>query len=465
MKEKQNSASATLWVIAAVQFLTPFMFSAIGVALPAIGREFAAGAVQLGLVEMVYILGVALFLLPVGRFADIHGRRKIYLAGIILMTLATLALALAPTIETLILFRFFQGIGASMITSTSFAIITSIFPQDQRGRAMGIVVSAVYLGISAGPTLAGLMISYLGWRWIFYSAIPVELAALVFALLRLKGEWAGARGERFDWIGSLLYMTALSALIVGTVKIREYQAAGWLAGGGLAGMAVFLLFEAKTASPLLPLQRILANRVFFYSNLATWLNYAASFGIMFFFSLYLQIIKGMPPKTTGFILIIQPLIQAICAPYAGRLADRHRPAPIATAGMALCTLGLLVSAMLTASSSFAMIYSVLILMGLGFGFFSTPNTTAIMASISPRDYGMASSLIATMRTTGMLTCMTVITLLLGHFLGDRPVAPETGAAFMAAMQSAMLIFSLMGLLAIAFSLGRTSPLSRKEKAI
>jgi EmrB/QacA subfamily drug resistance transporter len=413
---------------------------------------------------MVYILGVALFLLPIGRFADIHGRKKIYLAGIILMTLATLALALAPTIETLILFRFFQGIGASMITSTSFAIISSVFPQEQRGRAMGIVVSAVYLGISAGPTLAGLMISYLGWRWIFYSAIPVELAALVFALLRLKGEWAEARGERFDWIGSLLYMTALSSLIVGTVKIREYPAAGWLAGGGLTGMVVFLLVEAKTASPLLPLQRILANRIFFYSNLATWLNYAASFGIMFFFSLYLQIIKGMPPKTTGFILIIQPLIQALCAPYAGRLADRRRPAPIATAGMALCTLGLLVSALLTASSSLAMIYTVLILMGVGFGFFSTPNTTAIMASIGPRDYGMASSLIATMRTIGMLTGMTVITLLLGHFLGDRPVAPETGAAFMAAMQAAMLLFTLLGFLAIGFSLGRTSPLPRKEKA-
>ena len=190
-------------------------------------------------------------------------------------------------------------------------------------------------------------------------------------------------GERFDWIGSLLYMTALSSLIVGTVKIREYPAAGWLAGGGLTGMVVFLLVEAKTASPLLPLQRILANRIFFYSNLATWLNYAASFGIMFFFSLYLQIIKGMPPKTTGFILIIQPLIQALCAPYAGRLADRRRPAPIATAGMALCTLGLLVSALLTASSSLAMIYTVLILMGVGFGFFSTPNTTAIMASIGP----------------------------------------------------------------------------------
>jgi EmrB/QacA subfamily drug resistance transporter len=464
MYETKISPSATLWVIAAVQFLTPFMFSAIGVALPTIGHEFSANAVQLGLVEMIYILGVALFLLPIGRFADIHGRRKIFLSGILLITLATLALSLAPTIEALILFRFFQGIGASMITSSSFAILTSVYPKEQRGRALGVVVSAVYLGISAGPTLAGLMISYLGWRWIFYSAIPVELAALVFALTRLKGEWAEARGEQFDWIGSLLYMLALCGLIIGVLEIKQLQAARWLAGLGLAGMAIFLYYETRFASPLLPLKKIMANRSFVYSNLATWLNYAASFGIMFFFSLYLQIIKGIPPKTTGFILILQPLLQAACAPLAGRLADRYRPAHIATAGMALCTCGLAVSTQLTAASSFTMIYAVLILMGLGFGFFSTPNSTAIMASISPRDYGMASSLMATMRTTGMLTSMTIITLLLGHFLGDQPVAAKTGAAFIATMQAAMLLFSLMGLAAVGFSLGRISPISLgKEK--
>ena len=463
MHDNKISPSATLWVIAAVQFLTPFMFSAIGVALPTIGREFSANAVQLGLVEMVYILGVALFLLPVGRFADIHGRKKIFLSGIILITLATLALSFALTIETLILFRFFQGIGASMITSSSFAILTSVFPKEQRGRALGVVVSAVYLGISAGPTLAGLMISYLGWRWIFYSAIPVELAALAFALTRLKGEWADARGERFDWIGSLLYMTSLCALIVGVLEIKQFQAAGWLAGAGLAGMAFFLFYETRFPSPLLPLKIILANRIFVFSNLATWLNYAASFGIMFFFSLYLQIIKGIPPKTTGFILILQPLLQAICAPIAGRLADRHRPAHIATAGMAFCTLGLAISAQLSASSSFTMIYAILILMGLGFGFFSTPNSTAIMASIPPRDYGMASSLMATMRTTGMLTSMTIITLLLGHFLGDKPVTAETGPAFIQTMQVAMLLFSVMGLAAIGLSLGRISPVSREKE--
>lgn len=465
MHDTKNSPAATLWVIAAVQFLTPFMFSAIGVALPTIGREFSCNAVQLGLVEMIYILGVALFLLPVGRFADIHGRRKMFISGIILITVATLALALAPTIESLILFRWFQGIGASMITSSSFAILISVYPQEQRGKALGIVVSAVYLGISAGPTLAGLMISYLDWRWIFYSAIPVELAALVFTLTRLKGEWAESRGEPFDWIGSLIYMSALCALIIGVLEIKQFQLAGWFAGAGLVGLIFFLFYETRCISPLLPIKKILANKIFIYSNLATWLNYAASFGVMFFFSLYLQIIKGIPPKTTGFILILQPLLQAACAPIAGRLADRYRPALIATAGMVFCTLGLAVSALLSADSSFPMIYTVLILMGLGFGFFSTPNSTAIMTSITPRDYGMASSLMATMRTTGMLASMTIITLLLAHFLGDSPVTTETGPAFMQTMQTAMLLFSFMGLLAIGLSLGRITPVFPKREAL
>ena len=455
MTESKQPPAATLWVIAAVQFLTPFMFSAISVALPTIGREFSAGAVQLGLIEMVYILAVALLLLPVGRFADIHGRRRIFLSGTVLLTLATLALATAPTITLLIVFRFVQGMGAAMITSTSFAILTSVYPPEQRGRAMGVVVGCVYLGISAGPTLAGLMIDYLGWRWIFFSAVPVELLILLFAATRLSGEWADAKGEPFDWIGSLLYILALFGLITGILEAGQLTYAGWLAVGGALLMIVFLVHQNSSAFPILPLKRVLANRVFALSSVATWLNYAASFGIMFFFSIYLQIIKGVSAKHTGLILITQPLLQAFFAPIAGKMADKHNPAPIATLGMAFCTVGLAAASAITATSSYFFIFLVLIVMGIGFGLFSTPNTTAIMASIDKRDYGMASSLIATMRTTGMLTAMTLITLLLSRFLGMDPVTLETGHLFMAAMHSAMVLFSVMGCAGIACSLGRT----------
>ena len=456
MPETKQTPGAILWVIAAVQFLTPFMFSAIGVALPTIGREFSAGAVQLGLIEMVYILAVALLLLPIGRFADIHGRRRIFLSGTVLLTLATLALATAPTITLLIVFRFVQGIGAAMITSTSFAILTSVYPPEKRGRAMGMVVGCVYLGISAGPTLAGLMIDYLGWRWIFYSAVPVEILILLFAATRLKGEWADSQGEPFDWTGSLLYVVALAGLIIGVLEMQLLPNACWLAGGGTVMMIVFLLYENSIRFPIFPLKKILANRVFALSNVATWLNYAASFGIMFFFSIYLQVIKGVSPKYTGFILIVQPLLQAFCAPIAGKMADKHNPAPIATLGMAFCTIGLAAAATITAASSFVFIFAVLIVMGIGFGLFSPPNTTAIMASIDRRDYGMAASLIATMRTTGMLTAMTLITLLLSWFLGSEQVTLETGDRFLAAMHTAMVIFSLLGCAGILCSLGRTS---------
>lgn len=457
MKNIQQSTdpTATLWVIAAVQFLTPFMFSAIGVALPTIGREFSAGAVQLGLIEMVYILAIALLLLPVGRYADIHGRRRIFISGTVILTLATFALATAPTIGLLIVFRFVQGAGAAMITSTSLAILTSIYPPEQRGRAMGVVVSCVYLGISAGPTLAGLMIDYLGWRWIFYSAVPIELLILLFALTRLKGEWADSRGEQFDWIGSQLYMIALSGIVIGVLGTGHPAMSGWLAGFGILVMIAFIFYENSIEFPIFPLRKIIANRVFALSNIATWLNYAASFGIMFFFSIYLQVIKGISPKTTGFILITQPLLQAFCAPLAGRMADKHNPAPIATLGMALCTISLAAAAAIDASSSLVFIFAVLIVMGVGFGLFSTPNTTAIMASVDRRDYGMASSLIATMRTTGMLTAMTLITILLSWFLGTEQVTLETGHLFLAAMRSAMVIFSILGLAGIVCSLGRT----------
>ncbi|MCG8565687.1 MAG: MFS transporter, partial [Desulfobacterales bacterium] len=159
---KKQSTGVILFVVSAVQFLTPFMMSAVGVALPAIGAEFNAGAMELGLVEMLFILAFALILLPAGRLADIHGRKKIFILGTGIFTAATLILGLAPSMGLFIFFRFIQGSGAAMITANSVAILSSVFPAERRGRAMGFIVGAVYVGLSAGPTLAGIMVTHLG---------------------------------------------------------------------------------------------------------------------------------------------------------------------------------------------------------------------------------------------------------------------------------------------------------------
>jgi EmrB/QacA subfamily drug resistance transporter len=437
------SSAATLFVVSAVQFLTPFMLSAVGVALPAIGREFSASAVQLGLVETVYIFAFSLFLIPAGRLGDIYGRKKIFTIGIVVFTAGTVLISLAFSIKSFIVFRFFQGGGGAMISGTSVAILSSVFPAARRGRAMGVIVGCIYLGLSLGPVLSGIMVTHLGWRWIFYLGVLVELFCLLLTVLKLKGEWAEARGERFDFTGTLLYITALFFLIYGTLnqKVGGIYLA-FIASGAL-GLLIFLVFEYRCSSPILDVGLVIHNRVFAFSNMATLINYAASYGIAFFFSLYLQVVRGYSPEGAGFILIIQPVFQTVLSPFFGRLADRVSPAGLATAGMALCSLSLGLASRFHAGTPMHVVMEMLALMGVGFSLFSSPNTTTVMGSVPPKNYGIASSFLATMRTIGMLCSMTIITLVFKQIMGDRPVNAQTQTFFLVSMHHCFIIFCLL----------------------
>jgi EmrB/QacA subfamily drug resistance transporter len=453
------SSAAVLFVVSAVQFLTPFMLSAVGVALPAIGREFSATAVQLGLVETVYIFAFSLFLIPAGRLGDIYGRKRIFTIGILVFTAGTVLISLAFTIESFIGFRFIQGCGGAMISGTSVAILSSVFPSANRGRAMGIIVGCVYLGLSLGPVLSGFMVTHLGWRWIFYLGVLVELFCLCLTVLKLKGEWAEARGERFDYVGTFLYIISLFCLIYGTLNQKEggiYLV--FIASGGL-GFLIFLAFEYRCSSPILDVGLVTRNRVFAFSNLATLINYAASFGIAFFFSLYLQVVRGYSPQSAGWILIIQPVFQATLSPFFGRLADRVSPAGLATCGMALCTLSLGLASQVHAGTPMRVIMGMLALMGVGFSLFSSPNTTTVMGSVPPKSFGIASSFLATMRTMGMLCSMTIITLVFKRIMGDHPVSAQTKPFFLASMHLCMMIFCFLCVAGVFCSMVRLKPVS------
>jgi EmrB/QacA subfamily drug resistance transporter len=449
-----SSAAVVLFVVSAVQFLTPFMSSSVGIALPVIGHEFEASAMQLGLIQMVYILAVSIFLLPAGRFADIHGRKKIFIAGTIVAILATLALPFSVGIRTFILFRFFQGFGAAMITSTSFAILTSVFPASKRGQAMGIVVACVYLGLAAGPTLAGIIVTHMGWRWIFYFMLPVQIAALILTLTRLHGEWADSKEEKFDWAGTFIFAMAITLLIIGLTGINKIPWAWVLIIVGVMGLVIFLRAQKNTRSPLIDVRLLTSNLTFTLSNIATLINYAASFGVIFLFSLYLQYTKGFTAQTAGLIMMAQPLTQALLSPLAGRLSDTFAPTWIATLGMAFCTIGLFFASFIETGTSLAWILPILILLGVGFALFSSPNMTAIMSSVEPRYYGTASSMVGTMRTQGMLVSMAIVTVIISRYLGDQSVTPGTMGQFMKSMQVSLLIYTAMGLVGIGFSLGR-----------
>ncbi len=453
------SNAAILFVVSAVQFLTPFMLSAVGVALPAIGREFSATAVQLGLVETVYIFAFSLFLIPAGRLGDIYGRKRIFTIGILVFTAGTVLISLAFTIESFIGFRFIQGCGGAMISGTSVAILSSVFPPANRGRAMGIIVGCVYLGLSLGPVLSGFMVTHLGWRWIFYLGVLVELFCLCLTVLKLKGEWAEARGERFDYVGTFLYIISLFCLIYGTLNQKEGGIYLVFMASGALGFLIFLAFEYRCSSPILDVGLVVRNRVFAFSNLATLINYAASFGIAFFFSLYLQVVRGYSPQSAGWILIIQPVFQAVLSPFFGRLADRVSPAGLATCGMALCTLSLGMVSQVHAETPMGVIVGMLALMGVGFSLFSSPNTTTVMGSVPPKSFGIASSFLATMRTMGMLCSMTIITLVFKHIMGDHPVSAKTKTFFLDSMHLCMMIFCFLCVAGVFCSMVRIKPVS------
>jgi len=453
-KESPASEKNTALLVATfASFLTPFMGAALNVALPSIGKEFGADAILLNLTATIYLLATAIFLLPFGRLGDIIGRKKIFSAGIILFTLATIAAALSVSINWLIIMRVFQGLGSAMIFGTGVAILTSVFPANERGKALGINVAAVYVGLASGPFAGGLLTQYFGWRSIFWVLVPLGILVFIMIRVKLKGEWAESAGEKFDWIGGLIYSIALSFLMFGFSKVP--QVSGYIFMGlGLAALLLFVRFELGSGSPLFEMRLFRSNRVFVFSNLAALINYSATFAVGFLLSLYLQYIKGFSPRETGLIMAVQPVIMALFSPVTGRLSDRMQPQFLATTGMALSTIGLSLLIFLSSSASTWFIIVILAFLGAGFALFSSPNTNAIMGAVERRYYGVASGAVGTMRMIGQMLSMGVVLLLFNLFIGKVKITPESAEQFLQAMHFAFILFTGLCFLGIFASLAR-----------
>ncbi len=444
---------AVLFLATLVNFLTPFMSSGITVALPSIGHEFPTDAVTLSWVATSFILASAIFLVPLGRIADIYGRKKVFTLGIVVYTLAS-ALSLASgSVLMLIGFRVLQGIGSAMVAGTSVAILTSVYPPGERGRALGIAVAAVYGGLSIGPFLGGFLTQNYGWRSVFLVNVPLGLLVLPLIYWKLRGEWAEARGERFDLVGSVIYSGALVALIYGFSLLPGAIGLA-LFVAGLVGIGAFVVWEARVESPVFEVALFRHNVVFAFSNLAALINYSATSGVAFLLSLYLQYAKGLGPQDAGLVLIAQPVVMAFLSPLAGRLSDRIEPRVVASLGMSLTALSLFSFAFLTDETSLAMIVGSLVVLGLGFALFSSPNTNAVMSSVERRYYGVASGTLATMRTVGQTLSMGLVMLILALYVGRAQITPQQYPLFLTSAKLAFAIFAVLCCVGIVASLAR-----------
>ncbi len=452
--DSQNNIKRVALLIGILaSFLTPFMGSAINMALPTIGDEFNADAILLSWVATSYLLAAAVFLVPFGRIADIYGRKRIFLYGIILFTIASLLSAVSPSITVLIVFRIFQAIGSSMIFGTSLAIITSVFPPGERGKAMGITIAAVYTGLSCGPIGGGFLTEYLGWRSIFYSIIPLGILIIYLVIRKLKGEWVEAKGEKIDWLGSIIYGISLVLFMYGLSILPGYFG-GILVLAGLVFVFMFIAWELKTDNPVLEIRIFKNNKVFAYSNLAALINYGATFAIAFLLNFYFQKIQGMTPRQTGVILVAQPIVMAVFSPFMGRLSDKIEPNIVASIGMAITTVGLCLLIFITNSTSKYLILGILMILGLGFAFFSSPNTNAIMSSVEKRYYGIASGTVGTMRLLGQMLSMGVAMLIFSAFIGKVKITPEVYPQLLKSINVAFAIFTVLCFIGIFASLAR-----------
>ena len=457
--EERTLKRSVLLVATFAAFLTPFLSSAINLALPSIGKDLHASAIGLGWIASSFILSSAIFLLPFGRLADIVGRKKIFSTGILLFTISTFLIIFSKTLTSLIILRIFQGIAGAMIFGTSLAIISSVYPPGERGHAMGINITAVYLGLSTGPVIGGLLTQYFGWRSIFIFLVPFGLLSLFLLFTRIKGEWAESRGEKFDWRGSLIYGASIATFMYGFSKLPAITGWSLLLTGIVLGV-IFLIFENKSSNPVFDVRLILRNRVFAFSGMAALIHYSATSATGFFISLYLQYLHGLDARSAGLIMISQPLAMTILSPVAGKLSDRRNPGVIASFGMGLTATGLILLCFISQNTPHFLIAGLLILMGVGFGLFSSPNSNAIMSSVEKKHLGVASGVVGTMRMVGQMLSMGIAMMILSVYIGSQQITPDVYPGFLAGMRTGFIIFSVLCILGIFASLARNSKLKQ-----
>ena len=444
---------AALAMVVANSFGNALMLSSVTVALPSIARAFALDAVLLAWVPLIFLMTSAASVLAFGRLADMYGRKRVFVIGASGFAVSSILLACAPNAAALIGLRVFQGTSAAMLYATQTAIITSVYPPQQRGRVLGLLAASVYFGLTCGPLVGGWLVEQFGWRAAFVAHLPFTLLVLLVALPRVKGDWAAETRGRFDRQGAALYATAIVCLMLGVAELPA--SAGLLGlGAGLVLMLVFLRHQLGRPDPLLNVSLLLGNRAFGLSSLAALLMYTTTFSILVLISLYLQYLKGMAPTEAGLVMLAQPLVVAAVSPLAGRLSDRVEPRLLASAGIAITALGLLLLSQLTATSPVAQIVGCLLLTGFGFGLFGSPNVSAIMGAVGRGELGQAGGTVATMRILGQLCSMGIVAMAFSLTLGKVEISPANYPALGHALALSFGVAAALCVPALVCSLAR-----------
>ncbi len=374
--------------------------------LPQMMVDLHADLVEMIWVIMAYILVSTVFLLTFGRVADMFGRVRMYNLGFVIFTLGSLLCGLSGNASFLIASRVVQGGGAAMMMVNSVAILTEVFPANERGRALGINAITFAAGGVIGPVLGGLILNAGNWRWIFFINIPVGLFGATWGYLALKEMSRRRQGEKFDLVGAATFSLGLISILLALTLGIQFS---WtstpilvLFAAFVVFLIVFFLWERRAPNPVLDFS-LFKDRIYNFSVLSAMMQALALFAVNFMIIFYLQGVRGYSPLKAALLLIPLPLVSAALAPFSGTLADRIGARIPASLGLLIQGAALAWFTRITPTTSYLTIAGGLALMGIGGGFFYAPNTSAAMNSSPLHRLGIASATLATLRQAGMVT--------------------------------------------------------------
>ncbi len=454
--EKRNVLIASSIAI----FINPMMGTMMNLALTAIGIDFNIGAHDLGWITTIFFLLSVTAMVPFARLADIHGKKKIMIIGLILVTIFATASALAPNYYFLLLFRGLTGVGTAAIAVTSTSMIAEAFEAGERGRALGLNTAFLYIGMSIGPMIGGFICDTFGWRSIFIVIIPLALIG-IFASLKVPSVKAPFAGNKIDTVGSIYYMIAIILLSYGMVNLPAEYAFICMGVGAIFFLA-FVHKSLRTDFPVLEIS-LFKNRMFTRSVSAAFLNYAAAYSVSFFVALYLCNIGNMTPTTAGLVMMIQPIIQALFSSYTGRLSDRLDKRLLPTIGMVVTSLGLGMLMFLGVDTELWYVLMSLATIGIGFALFSAPNTAAVMSAVKFSELGEASALLSTLRQAGIMASMGIAMCCISIIMGSLDIlGPDTYNQFLDVIKLAFGISVFMCVFGAVISWFRGTPENAPE---
>lgn len=375
----------------------------LNIALPILVRDLHTSFAIIQWVSLSYLMMLASLVLVVGRFGDMWNKKWLYFGGLILFTLSSLLCGFAPTVGYLIGFRAVQGIGAVFISALGAAIITEVFPREERGRALGIFSGMLMLGVTLGPSLGGLLITLGGWRLIFWVNVPIGIIASLIVALVVPSCVTSKHQQSFDWLGSLLVVVTLTCFTLAVTLVQQENSFSLtqmiLWAMAAIGFVSFIVLESHISEPILDL-KIFRSSLLSLSLLLSVMVLIVRSGITFILPFFLELVKEYPPLEAGFLMAIGPVSSTLIAPIAGSLSDRFGSRLVSLIGIFLMVIGCLTISTFNAQLTILGYVVRTFPLALGTGIFLSPNQSAVMGAVPPERLGIASGLLSLSQTLG-----------------------------------------------------------------